>query len=282
MHKFGGWGTSLKVCRDSIRKWSGDTRILAIVFLVCLFEWIRIEQLRGGCMEHGLSISCWYFPHLIVGMQAILYYFGALLLFCDAPFVDNQQMDVILRAGKRNWFRGKIMYILLASCIYFLWIFAVSVLEFIPYVGFSTEWEDMMNILSLDSAYGGSIRRKIIVEYTPIEATLTQYVICVLLAMFLGLLIFYCNLFKKQNVGVGIALLIVLMGILSEFVDVQAQRVLIYFLPMAWTNIEVFKRTVGGVPLAYAVSVLSIGSVVLIALIMRKSKSYSIECQEEM
>lgn len=282
MHRLDGWGISFKVCRESIRKWSGDTRIWAIVFLVCLFEWIRIEQLRGACIEQELSISCWYFPHLIVGMQAIFYYFGVLLLFCDAPFVDNQQMDVILRAGKRNWFRGKIMYILLASCIYFLWVFAVSVIEFIPYVGFSLEWEDMMNILSLDVSYGGSIRRKILIEYTPLEATLTQYVICVLLAMFLGLLIFYCNLFKKQNVGMGIALLIVLTGVLVSFVDIYVMRVIIYFLPMAWTNIEVFKRTIEGVPFAYAVSALCIGIVVLIMLIMRKSKSYSIECQEEM
>jgi len=83
MHRVDEWGISFKVCRESIRKWSGDTRIWAIVILVCLFEWIRIEQLRGACIEQGLSISCWYFPHLIIGMQAIFYYFGVLLLFCE-------------------------------------------------------------------------------------------------------------------------------------------------------------------------------------------------------
>lgn len=150
MHKQHGWMMSLKVCRESIRKWSGDARIFAVICLVVLFEWVQIQTLRKGCMANDLAISCWVFPHLIVGINAIFYYFGVLLLFCDAPFVDNQQMDVILRAGKRNWFRGKIIYVILASCLYFLLMFVVSILEFVPYVGFSWEWEDMMNILSLD------------------------------------------------------------------------------------------------------------------------------------
>jgi len=206
MHSQNGWMTSFKVCRESIRKWNGDARILAIVCLVLLFAWIRIEPMRSGCIAEGLSISCWFFPFLIHDIHAIFYAFGILLLFCDAPFVDNQQLDVILRVGKRNWFRGKILYIVAGSCIYYLWVFAVSILEFIPYVGFSTEWEDMMNILSIENAYGGIVRRSVLIHYTPIEACLVQYLLCVLFAVFLGLLIFYCNLFKKQNIGMGIAL----------------------------------------------------------------------------
>lgn len=282
MHKQNGWVTSLKVCRESIRKWSGDARIIAIVCLVFLFAWIRIEPLRSVCDAEGLSITCWFFPHLMIGIQSLFYYFGVLLLFCDAPFVDNQQMDVILRSGKRNWFRGKILYIIVATCIYFLLVFVVSVIEFFPNVGFSMKWEDMMNILSVNKDYGGVVRRNVIVSYTPIEACLVQYMICVLFGIFLGLLIFYCNLYKKQNVGIGIALLFVLMGILVDFVDLHIMRVIVYFLPMAWTNIEIFKREAGGVPLAYAVVMLCIGIVVFIALIMRKSKSYNIECQEDM
>ena len=80
----------------------------------------------------------------------------------------------------------------------------------------------------------------------------------------------------------GIALTLVLMGSMLHMVNLHVSRFVIYFLPMAWTNIEIFQREAGGVPFAYAVSVLCIGIVVLSVLIMRKSKSYNIECQEEM
>lgn len=282
MGKQKDWTIPFKVCRESIRKWSGDARILAIIFLVCLFAWVRIADLRGMCIANGLSISCWYFAFQMVGIHALFYYFGLLLLFCDAPFVDSQQMDVILRTGKKNWFIGKILYIIVASCLYFWLIYVVGVLEFVPYVGFSTEWEDMINILSMDDLYSSIINRSIVMAYTPIEACLTQYVVCVLLAIFLGLLIFYFNLFKSRVIGIGIALTIVLMGVLVNMVNLVVGRIILYFIPMVWTNIEVFKRTAAGVPFAYAVTMLSSGIAVLIILIMKKSKSYSIECQEEM
>lgn len=282
MHKQSGWIASIKVCQNTMRKWSGDARIWSTICLVFLFAWIRIEPLRRACAEEGLSITCWFFPFLLSDIMTFFYFFGVLLLFCDAPFVDNQQRDVILRAGKKNWFRGMILYIIVAACTYFLLVFFVCVIEFVPYVGFSLQWEDMMNILSVDSLYGTIVRRSLIISYSPLEACLIQYMMCVLFAIFLGLLIFYCNLFKKQNVGMGIALVLVLAGGLVNMVDIYVIRVLVYFLPMAWMNIDVFQRKDGGVPLAYAVSMLCVGIAVFVVLIMRKSKSYSIECQEEM
>ena len=139
-----------------------------------------------------------------------------------------------------------------------------------------------MNILSIDYTYGGVVRRDVLVHYAPIEACLVQYLMCVLFAVFLGLLIFYCNLYKKQNIGTGIALLLVLSGSLIHMVNLEVMRKIVYFLPMAWTNIDIFLQEAGGVPFWYPVTVYCVGIMVLVALIMRKSKSYSIECQEEM
>lgn len=281
MHNQMDWGLACKVCRESIRKWSGNARIWAIVYLVCMFAWVRIEYFRAMCESYGLSVSCWYFPFQMSDIHALFYYFGLLLLFCDAPFIDNQQMDVILRAGKRNWFVGKILYIVVASCLYFFLVCLIGIMEFFPYVGFSWEWEDMFNIMSLNEA-SGIVRRLVITSYTPVVAWLVQYVVCVLFAILLGLLIFYFNLFKRKLVGLGLALTLVLMGGLLYMVDLRVSRILVYLIPMTWTNIDIYVKEAGGVPLAYAISMLCIGVAVFVVLIIRKSKSYNIECQEEM
>lgn len=282
MHKQNGWLISFKICRESIRKWGSDVRIFAIICLVFLFEWILIEPVRGVCDTYGLSISCWFFPFLFTnGIHDIFFYFGILLLFCDAPFVDNQQMDIILRAGKKNWFRGKILYLLVASCLYFLLIFVASIIEFLPNVGFSLEWEEVINKISLDSQYG-MMQREIVSGYSPIEACLTQYIICVLFAFFLGLLIFYLNLFKNHNLGVGVALALVLSGSILNLFLVEDARFLQYFIPMVWIRIRNFVSEYHAVSFSYAVSFLCTGIAILIALIMHKAKTYSMECQEEM
>lgn len=274
------WLLSIKVCIESLRKLKGDARIVAIVILVSLFEWIIIESRRAECVSAGLSIAGWFFVFLFVGIQALFYYFGILLLFCDAPFVDNQQMDVILRVGRKNWFRGKILYIFVTSILYFMLLYVISIVEFIPYVGFSLSWEEFINVCSLKG--DGVIRREIVANYTPLEAFGVQMTVCVLFAAFLGLIIFLFNMYQGKTLGAGIALVMILMDTLLNLVDLRNARIMIYFIPMAWTDIVEFKKKSGGVPFAYAVTVLSIGIVVLIALIMRKSKSYSIECQEEM
>lgn len=271
-----------KVCRESIRKWSGDARVWAIVYLVCMFAWIRVEDLRLICEEYDLGISCWYFPFQMNGIHMLFYYFGLLLLFCDAPFIDNQQMDVILRAGKRNWFLGKIWYIIVAASLYFLLVYFVGVIEFFPYVGFSPEWEDMLNLMSLHDAASSIVRRPVIASYTAIEACVIQYVVCVFFAILLGCVIFYFNLFGQKMAGLGIALSMVVTGCLLDMVDLETARFFVYFVPMTWTNIEVYVRETGGVSLLYAVSVLCIDIVVFCVLIMKKSESYNIECKGDM
>ena len=274
------WKLSVKVCRESIRKLSGDARIAAIIILVSLFEWVLIEALRTECVVSGLSISSWFFVFLFDGIQALFYYFGVLLLFCDAPFADNQQMDVILRVGKKNWFRGKILYIFTASILYFLLLYVISIVEFIPYVGFSLNWEEFINMRSLKGDV--VIRRVIVSNYKPLEAFGVQMIVCILFAVFLGLIIFFFNMYKNKTLGAGIALVMVLMDTILNLVDLGKARLLVYFIPMAWTDIAVYKKETGGVPFWYPVTVYCVGIMVLVALIMRKSKSYSIECQEDM
>ena len=275
-----GWRMSCKVCVDSIRKWRGDARIAAIMILAFLFEWILIADLRHLCDEYQLSFSCWFFVFLFKGIQAMFHFFGILLLFCDAPFVDKQQMDVILRVGKKNWFRGKILYIITASLLYFLYLFFISIAAFWPNVGFTLKWGELISVLS--AQHNSVLRRDIVAYYTPLEAFGVQFMVCMMFAVFLGLLIFYMNLFKYKNLGAGIACTLILTGGISGLNTLNGSRLIVYFVPMMWTDIELYIKDSGGIPLAYAVTLLGIGIMVLIGLIIRKSKKYNIECQSEM
>lgn len=286
MFKKGDWIISLKICKESIRKWKNDPRIWSAMLLVCLFEWTKIQPIRQVCIEQDLSVSNWYFPFLFSeNMNTLFFFFGILLLFCDAPFIDNQQMFVVLRSGKRNWFRGKVIYLFIASCIYFLWMYFVSLIEFLPYVGFSTKWEEILIGLSVDGRVGirlVTIPGAVVLQFSPIQAWVMSYVICVLLSFFLGLLIFYLNLFQKQNIGVGVALVIILITGVIEILPTKYLWKMRYFSPISWADIEIFTLDYGGVPFWYAITFLCVAIVLLIILIMQKAKSYNMEAMEEL
>lgn len=285
MHRSPGKGNGsivLQICLSNFRKWSWNPRIITIALFVIFILWTEIEPVREYVAGRGLSISCWYFPIIFTNnMRKIFLYFGVILLFCNAPFVDEQQMYVLHRSGRKNWFLGEILYIMLASALYFFFIYLVSIAEFFPYVGFSTEWEKILVELS-QNRNGNSIlvSPEIIRNFTPFQAMALAYLINVALAILLGLVIFYVNLWKSRGYGVAVALFWVFFAELAESFCI-IMSALLYLSPLSWCNLEHFCEQYGGIKLSYVCSFLVICGIVLSALIMHKSKSYNIEAMEE-
>ena len=282
------WIISWKVCKGSLIKWKTDPRIWCVLALIALFEWVRLAPIHKVCELMGLSVSCWYFPFLTTGgMHQLFYFLGILILFCDAPFIDKQQMFVILRAGRQNWFRGKMIYIILTALFYFGVMFVISIIGLLPNVGFSMEWESVLEALSMGSELNEitgahEISRLVIMHLSPLQATLRAYVICVLVAVLLGFLIFYLNLFGNSNLGVGAGLFMILWNMFIEVLPTQAYYNMLYLSPVTWTDISIFLKDVGGVPYWYALSFLCIADAVLAVLITIKAKSYNMEAMEEL
>lgn len=277
---------AIKVCIESLRKWKDDPRIWTAALLVILFEWTKIQPVRQLCVEQGLSISNWFYPFLFSGtINTMFFFFGIILLSCDAPFIDKHQMFVVMRSGKKKWFIGKIIYIFVASFFYFAWMYLVSIFEFIPYVGISSEWEKILEGLSINGKVGYvmvTVPRTVIIQMTPMKAFGVSLILCILVGTFLGLLIFHMNLYESYNLGVSVALVVILAtGVISVLPDefrAKAQ----WISPVSWVNIEIFTLDHGGVSLVYAVSFLIIANSVLVALIMRKAKDYNVDSMEEL
>ena len=287
MLKENKWMSSWKVCKGSLAKWKNDPRIWCILALVVIFEWVRLEPVHKACELLGVGVSCWYFPFLMEGdIHRLFYLLGVLILFCNAPFIDNQQIFVILRVGRQNWFRGKIMYIILSALFYFGTMYTICIIELIPNVGFSMEWEMVIEALSMDSDLNKMtgapiLSRLMVMHFSPLQATITTYVICVLVAILIGFIIFYINLLGNNNLGIGVALFMVLWSMFIEGLPNEAYGQMIYLSPASWTDISFFLKDVEGVPFWYALLFLIIADTVLAVLIMIKAKSYNMEVMEE-
>lgn len=285
MHKENNWKQAFKVCRVSILKWKSEPRMWAVLALLFLFEWTQISTIREYCATQELSISNWYFPFFFSGGFVTLFlYMGILLVFCDAPFVDSQQLYVILRTGSKNWFIGKIIYIFVTSGIYFLIMYVVSLIELIPYLGFSTNWEMIIESLAANGDTGKDvivISQRVINSFSPIQAAGLCFLLNFLCAAMIGLLVFYINLHGNGNIGVGVGFVIVLLSQLENLLPVNQSWGLQYFSPLSWVNLDVLLRDYGGVSLKYALIFLVLSIALLLFLIMQRQKSYSIDTVEE-
>lgn len=140
-------------CAQNLRKWPSNPRIyvLGLLLIGFLFEWVR--PIADFSSAVHVSVTPWVFPYLSLSQKVLLLIMlGIVLLFCDAPFIDAHQPYVIIRSGKRDWLLGQILYIMVASALYFLFIALISTLLMLPNLTFSSEWGKIFGTLALTDA----------------------------------------------------------------------------------------------------------------------------------
>lgn len=264
----------------NFRKWGSSCRVGMVLASVLVFTFIRTDPVRTLAKGLGLSVTPYFFPFQMAdGITRLLFYFALILLLCDAPFTDSQQMQVMIRAGRKRWFMGQILYVFLASAVYFLVVAAASVVLFVPYVAPSCRWGSVL----IACAEGNGLTETyipdvIIKSYTPVRACLLSYGINTGIGTLLGLLIFLGNMFQSRIFGPAMAMGWVLFSNIGAWTYVKAVG---YISPVNWAGLTMFHDGEFGISYGYAAAFLSVGCAFLSALILRRARHYNIEALEE-
>ncbi|MDD6071474.1 MAG: hypothetical protein PUC12_11800 [Clostridiales bacterium] len=269
-----------RIAMMNFRKWGSTYRVYVVLASVLVFTYIRTDSIRTYAKDLGLSVTPYFFAFQMAdGITRLLFYFGLILLLCDAPFTDSQQMFVLTRTGRRKWFMGQILYVFLASAGYFLLVAAASIIMFIPYVAPSLKWGTIFTVCADSNTLTGIIIPQIILEsYTPLKACLLAFAVNTGIGTLLGLLIFFGNMFKSRIFGPAMAMAWVLFSNISSW---TYSTLMHHLSPVTWAGLTVFTGKENGVSYGYVAAFVIIGCLVLSGLILRKSKHYTIEALEE-
>lgn len=110
---------SLRVCQIRLRKTFTTPRFyVALLWIAILFH-VMTAGIRGFCEQTGVDVTFWMLPFMTrYNGDQIIIVFGALLLFCDAPFLEPNSGWQILRAGRKSWFWGNMLYIVVVSFLH--------------------------------------------------------------------------------------------------------------------------------------------------------------------
>ncbi len=198
------------ICAQNFRKWTTDYRMWTIAVLLVVMTFIFADDVRKNAAALDSDVSVWIFPFLYLSRyMKLVFTLPVVLIFCNAPFIDKNQTFVMMRTSRLKWLCGQILYIILASAVYYLFIFLLSILSTVFIADFSLDWGKTFYSL----ANGGIILPegvtrveipKIIVEYfTPIQACFFTFLLSWLAGIFLGMIIFFFNL-VTQNRCIGI------------------------------------------------------------------------------
>lgn len=200
--------STFSIAKYNYKKLFNNPRFYILMVLQFIFLFYLINPFLQLSKSVGIKITPWLFPH-ITGSHSIqiLMMLGVLILFADAPFIDDEYNYLIIRCGRRKWVLGQILYIITASFIYFFIIFLLTVILISPNIFISLEWGKLLNTMANTSDQIGQllIYNNILLKFTPIQATGISIFLSSLGGIVLGLVMFVLNLKSEKSPGFIVA-----------------------------------------------------------------------------
>lgn len=192
----------------NLRKWRTDGRIFLILLCVLAFSLWNLGGIRDFASDNSLPVTAWVFPHFW-GNPSMLLLFGCMvvLLFCDAPFVDAQMAQWIVRMGRMDWLIGQILYIATASLLFTLWTFLSTVLALLPSISFENAWGPVLYTIAMQT--GVAVEYNIVLSLSeawldamaPSQAVAISLFMMWLVCMFMGMLLLASNIAINRRAG---------------------------------------------------------------------------------
>lgn len=235
--------TVFAVCFQNFRKWRSDYRIWIIAVTLIIMIQIYVDDLRKASEFLGTEIPIWIFPFMYSQFHTkLIYTLPVIMLFCNAPFIDGNQVFVYTRVGRNKWLCGQILYIIFASAAYYIFLIAASLLSTVFIGEISLDWGETLSTLSsTDTAVNMGLFfleiPKIVTDFfSPLQAVGFTFLVSWLCAVMLGLLIFLCNtLTGTKFLGTLISSALVVLSVLVENGGYQH---IIKFSPVSWNTLD--------------------------------------------
>ncbi len=241
--------TVMSICLQNLRKWKTDYRVWVIAVLSLIMVWIYIDDINRIAEGLGTAMPIWIYPFLYSQFHTkLVFTLPIILLFCNAPFIDGNQMFVYTRTGKNKWLCGQIIYIAAASAIYYIFLIAATLISSVLAGGeISMEWGKTLTTTASSNAalYFNSpfitVSSIITAFFSPISAIWFTFLMSWLCAIMIGLVSFFCNAITgTRALGITVASLLI---VLSALVDNGFPN-LLPFSPISWNTLD--KIDVGG------------------------------------
>lgn len=197
-------------------------------------------------MSHYYSTSINGFSAAFIFSDQItvfILFIGIFILFSDLPFQDTQQIFLLVRSGKRGWIFSQILYVILVSAAYFIFVFIVFCIFTIPYLEFNTnDWGKIVKTIAATNASDKFGIRIVISlntlsDFSPIEGAIYSFGIAVFTAIVFGMINLTFNLIIRARSGIIVTGILIFMYMFVSYVNAISLK-MFYLSPLGWCSLN--------------------------------------------
>lgn len=238
-----GFKSIWAICSQNFRKWASDYRMWIIGVLLIVVTAIYADDMKTVSDFLGTKPSMWIYPFVYMQFHTkVIYTLPIVMIFCDAPFTDKNQVFVYMRTSRVKWLSGQLLYIILASAVYYLFIFVLTIVLTCPFCEVSQEWGTTLNMLAYSNAAVQSgvhmfdVSGFVIEYFSPLQACFFTFLTSWLSAVVIGAILFFFNLFTGTRLtGITISSFLV---VITVVVDMGDWFEYLKFSPISWNTLN--------------------------------------------
>ena len=205
--------------RYNFRMWRGNVRVLltfVLAFILCflLSDKAASFAYSAGTVMQAFEPFVWTFgdANSVLMISLLL-----VLLFSDMPYLDAGAPYYLVRMKRRTWAAGQVVYVILATLLYMVFIFAVTTLLCMKNSFIGNMWSETAAILGYSGA-GREIVLPALVRTLemsrPYPCAETIFLLMLAYTLVLSLLMLLAKLKAGRGAGIVAAFVFSLYGLL--------------------------------------------------------------------
>lgn len=230
----------------------------------------QMNSLREVSAAAGYAVHPYVLPFFFQNIfMVVLMAMGALMVFCDVPGVTENSYYQIVRCGRRVWFWGQMVRMLLVGFLYTAGVALLPLLYLLGQLEWKAGWGKILGSLAQMSVVGGveshfRASYRIIASFSPGEAIVLVCLILYLNVLLIGSLTLFGNILISKSMGAVLGAAMAFLPYLT--IRLSDLNLAYYIAPLAWLDLGLFQPFMGsGMPtLPYVFAVLIGGNLLCI------------------
>lgn len=204
----------IHICGIRFRQTATEAKGLVLLLIVPTIIWSIVQPVVDMSFSIGKPVTlmgiAFVFSDMYGAAASLLFSLGVMLLFCDAPFCDEQQVQCLARCKTRTWICAQLLYVACLSAVYVIYWLLSMMLVIAQNADWQLEWGTVWNTLARTNAasqFGVSLECPfgLIRQYEPAESLLLSMLLKFAYSCFIGNVCFGVNLLTHSNAGLIIS-----------------------------------------------------------------------------